>query len=234
MGKPSPAIMKFMETYKVDSDEIWEVRAGGAWAIKHAALERVAAEQGIVFDRPAMIEHDAANKTVAICVFGKLGERSEWSIGEASPANNKNAYCYSMAEKRGKDRVILKLLNTHGTIYSEDEAEDFKRENPHVNKPEDFHEPTEYDQHGQPVDNIPLGDRAVTKLSKSSARPDFANAQAEIRACKSVTHLQLWGSNNANRIASYPADWQEHMRGIYADHLADLRKANGKAEHAPV
>jgi hypothetical protein len=233
MSKPSPAIMKFMETYKVDSDEIWEVRTGGAWAIKHSALERVAAEQGIEFLEPKPLEARGADKCAALIVYGKMGDRTEWSTGEAAPANCKNAYPFAMAEKRGKDRVTLKLLNAHGSLYSEDEADDFKqRDNPHVNKPEDFVEPTEYDKHGQPVDNIPLGDRGVTKLSKAMARSDFAEAQKELRACKSVTHLQLWGSKNANRVASYPPDWQEMMRGIYGDHLHDLRKVNGNGIRA--
>jgi len=233
MGKPSAAILKFMETYGVDSDEIWEVH-GSQWVIKHKALERIAAEKGIVWDRPAIIEHDAANQIAVICVFAKLGERTEWSIGEASPKNNRNAYPYAIAEKRGKDRCVLKLLAAHGGLYSDSEADDFadKRENPHVNKPADFVEPTEYDQHGQPVDNIPLGDRQVTKLTKATARSDFGKAQEELRACKSVTALQLWGSVNANRVSSYPADWQELMRGIYGDHLHDLRKTNGNGKAA--
>ncbi len=228
MGKPSPALMKFMEAHKVDSDEVWEVRTGGAWAIKHAALERVAWERGITFAEPKPLEARGPDKCAALVITGKMGDRTEWSIGEAAPGNCKNAYPFAMAEKRGKDRVILKLLNAHGTLYSEEEAEDFKRENPHVNKPSDFVEPTEYDKHGQPVDSIPLGDRAVTKLTKTLARTDFGKAQEELRACKSVTALQLWGSVNANRVASYPPDWQELMRGIYGDHLHDLRKANGK------
>ena len=41
---------------------------------------------------------------------GKLGERTENSFGEAAPYNNKNNYPLAMAEKRAKDRVILKLL----------------------------------------------------------------------------------------------------------------------------
>ncbi len=239
MGKPSPAVMKFMEAFGVDSDEIWEVH-GSQWVVKHKALERIAAEKGVVWDRPAMIEHDAANKIAVVCVFAKLGDRTEWSIGEASPANNKNAYFYAMAEKRGKDRCILKLLNAHGTVYSDVEADDFskptngngQRDNPHVTRPADIGEPTEYDAQGQPVDNIPLGDRNVTKLSKSLARKDFENATTEIRACKSLTHLQLWASNHANRVASFPPDWQEMMRGIYADHRDDLRKANGNGIRA--
>ncbi len=127
MGRPSKEVLAFMETYKIDSDEIWEVH-GSTWVVKHRALERVAAEQGIVFDRPAIIENNAKEKIAVICVFGKLNDRDEWSIGEASPANNKNAYCYAMAEKRGKDRVILKLLNAHGSLYSEAEADEFKED----------------------------------------------------------------------------------------------------------
>ena len=120
MGKPSKEVLEFMALHKIDSDEIWEVH-GNSWCIKHKALERAGAAAGIVWDRPAMIEINSSAGVVAMCVFGKLGERSEWSVGEASPKNNRNAYPYAMAEKRGKDRVILKLLNTHGYLYSESE-----------------------------------------------------------------------------------------------------------------
>jgi hypothetical protein len=122
MAKPSQSILDFMEKHSIANDEIWEVH-GNSWCIKHKALERAGASAGIVWDRPAMIETNSSAGVVAICVFGKLADRVEWSIGEASPKNNKNAYCYAMAEKRGKDRVILKLLNTHGHLYSESEFE---------------------------------------------------------------------------------------------------------------
>lgn len=120
MPKPSKEILDFMALHKIDSDEIWEVH-GNSWCIKHKALERAGAAAGIVWERPAMIETDSGSGVVALCVFGKMGDRTEWSIGEAAPKNNKNAYPYAMAEKRGKDRVILKLLNTHGYLYSESE-----------------------------------------------------------------------------------------------------------------
>jgi hypothetical protein len=120
MARPSKEILAFMEKHSIESDEIWEVH-GNSWCIKHKALERAGAAAGIVWDRPTMIETNSAAGIVAICVFGKLCERTEWSIGETSPKNNKNAYSYAMAEKRGKDRVILKLLNTHGYLYSESE-----------------------------------------------------------------------------------------------------------------
>jgi hypothetical protein len=122
MGRPSKEVMDFMEAHKIDSDEIWEVH-GNSWCIKHKALERAGAVAGITWDRPIFIETDSAAGVVSVCVFGKLKEREEWSIGEAAPKNNKNAYPYAMAEKRAKDRVILKLLNTHGYLYSEAEFE---------------------------------------------------------------------------------------------------------------
>src|SRR5690242_12493426 len=99
MGKPSKAVLSFMETYGVDSDEIWEVH-GSQWVVKHKALERIAAERGITWDRPAVLQIDAVAKVASVCVFGKMGERSEWATGEAAPYNNKNQYPIAMAEKR--------------------------------------------------------------------------------------------------------------------------------------
>jgi hypothetical protein len=196
MGKPNPKILKFMETYKVDSDEVWEVRAGGAWAIKHSALERVAAEAGITFEIPQFAEKDGSNKTVAMLIVGKMGDRTEWSIGEAAPGNNKNAYPYAMAEKRGKDRVILKLLNSHGTIYSEEEADDFAASN---------------------------SSAKATTLPKKDAKEIYTKMQGEIRACQSREQLKLWGEANKDRIAILPEDWQDILRLQYEEMSADLR-----------
>lgn len=118
---PSKEIMDFMAAHSIDSDEIWEVH-GNSWCVKHKALERAGAVAGITWDQaPSLIESNSEKGIVALCATGRLGDRVEWSIGEAAPKNNKNAYPYAMAEKRAKDRVILKLLNTHGYLYSESE-----------------------------------------------------------------------------------------------------------------
>jgi len=52
-----------------------------------------------------------------------MDQRTEWSFGEATPANNKNAYPFAMSEKRAKDRVILKLVGLHGDVYSDTEID---------------------------------------------------------------------------------------------------------------
>ena len=120
-----PAIAKIFKDMDMDpKDAVWDCH--GVWIAYHRALEKVAAKKGITFDRPAVIEAKGDQKVAAICVFGRVGEREEWSIGEAAPGNNKNAYPWAMAEKRAKDRVILKLIGLHGDVYSEEEADDFR------------------------------------------------------------------------------------------------------------
>lgn len=240
MGRPSKQIMDFMEKYGIESDEIWEVH-GSTWVIKHKALERVAAEQGITWDRPAMLECNSADGVAALCVFGKLGDRSEWSIGEAlivrdgRPGGNykvtgkQAGYVYAMAEKRAKDRVILKLLDAHGALYSEDEADDFKepakRQNPHVTRAEDIvdHQ-IEYDERGQPIDNIPLAENPVTKMKVKDARPEFQALVAEMEECTSTVKLERWAKAVADTIAALSPEWQKILRGKYAEKLKELRE----------
>jgi hypothetical protein len=227
MPKPPPKhVTDFMSAFNVDADELWEVRPGtGTYAIKHAALERVAAEQGISFDPPMMLEFHAADKIAVICVTGRKGDRADWSIGEAAPYNNKNTYPFAMAEKRARDRVTLKLLNAHGTVYSEEEADEFKasRPNPHVTRPDDLVPTVEYDDNGHPVDNIPLGDDRITQMPKAKAKNEYAAMQSELLATKTPADLERWGAANKNRVATLPRDWQDIMRGQYTDHMADLR-----------
>jgi hypothetical protein len=225
---PKASTQDIMAKYGVLADEIWAVRPG-TYAIKHSALERVAAELGIKFDPPQFAEKDAANKIVAMLVVGHLGERTEWSIGEASPANNKNAYCYAMAEKRGKDRVILKLLNAHGA-YSDEEADDFKRANPHVTRAKDLVPEVEYDEHGVPVDNIPLGDERIKRLPNAHAKGPYAKLNNEMLKTKTPAELKKWGEKNADEIASLPAEWEAILRGEYITHRDHLRSQMEAAE----
>jgi hypothetical protein len=225
MGKPSKAVLAFMEQYKIDNDEIWEVH-GSQWVVKHKALERVAVEVGVKWDRPSVITCDMAGKIAVICAFGKLGDKEEWSFGEAAPANNKNSYPMAMAEKRAKDRVILKLLTTHGALYSESEADDFvePRRNPHVTRAADIVPATEYDEHGNPIDNIPHPDpEAIKKLTVKDQRPVFEALQKEIHATTTVAQLQTWAVTNKNRLGELKPDWQEFLRGVYAEQIAALR-----------
>ena len=106
----------------------------GTPVVLHKACERMAAKYNIVFDVPTMYAQDIKSKEVAMCVVGHMDEKTEWSVGEAAPYNNKNNYPFAMAEKRAKDRVILKLVGLHGDVYSEEEADALKESKPEPRK----------------------------------------------------------------------------------------------------
>jgi hypothetical protein len=132
----------------------WDVH--GKVVIYHACLERIAVKAGIEFDTDVQVLRAQRDEAV-IKVVGRMqfipdekdaaggaepAWRVEWSIGEAAHVHegerdkrgnyrtkgNQSAYPYAMAEKRAKDRVILKLIELHGLVYSEDEADEFKQE----------------------------------------------------------------------------------------------------------
>lgn len=107
-----------------DKSKLWDCH--GTLVLYHRAYEVIAARERITFDQPVIIEAHSADKIVALLVTGHMGDRAEWSIGEAAPGNCKNAYVYAIAEKRAKDRVVAKLVGLAEYVYSEDEADEFK------------------------------------------------------------------------------------------------------------
>lgn len=116
-----PRIEAVRARYGLEHSDFWQIPQNKQWVCKHAALEVVATKAGIVWLPPQIIEAATADGIAVLAVSGKMGDRVEWSTGEASPKNNKNSYPWAMAEKRAKDRVVLKLAGIHGLVYSEDE-----------------------------------------------------------------------------------------------------------------
>lgn len=116
------------------SNDVWAVQ--GVAVVKHKALERLAAKMDIEWREPKIIrcERDEA----VVLVIGALGAHMEWSFGEAlvktkgstgvgnyQVSGNQAAYVWAIAEKRGKDRVIIKLAGIDA--YSDEESDDFSR-----------------------------------------------------------------------------------------------------------
>src|SRR3954467_14181127 len=99
---------------------VWQ--AEGETFIHHRTLERIAGKANITFDPPTILR--AERDEAVLLVIGRTGERMEWSIGEALVGVNYHvpgsepAYVYAMAEKRGKDRVILKLIDLPDVVSS--------------------------------------------------------------------------------------------------------------------
>jgi hypothetical protein len=127
MATLKPELRTLLDRYGIDprdKSQIWDCH--GTLVLYHKAYEVIAAKEKITFDPPTVIEGSSADKTAVILVVGRMGDRQEWSIGEAAPGNCKNAYPYAMAEKRAKDRVVAKLAGLAQYVYSEDEADEFK------------------------------------------------------------------------------------------------------------
>lgn len=217
--KPEARILQILSAYDLDSSSIWQVR-GGNFAIYHKAIEIIQAKEEIVFDPPEII-HDGANerKEIVLRIVGYKNkdmkdERSEWSFGECSPGNNKNAYPWAMAEKRGKDRVILKLINLAGMLYSEDEADDFKRQDP------------EY--------NAKTGKRTSASLKRDTDENGkdpyqrFVEKIDELAAKGPITVQEFWENDKVQaQIVDWPQAWRDEAQGYYETTMETL--VSGKA-----
>ena len=127
MAKPlDPIVEEVLNRYGIDPRRaLWDCH--GTWVIYHKYVELIGMKAGVTLDVPTMIHSDPVSKHVVILVSGSMGDKaSAWSFGEASPYNNKNAYPFAMAEKRAKDRVILKLVGLAGHVYTDQDVADIK------------------------------------------------------------------------------------------------------------
>jgi len=118
-------IKELQEKYNLTKDDFWEVRID-IWVISHDACEKIADTEKITFAKP-----DVHLTSMGIGMIGEASMKglTIWATGEASPENVKMAgkYYWSMAEKRLKDRLTLKLIRAYEYgIYSETESESFK------------------------------------------------------------------------------------------------------------
>jgi hypothetical protein len=200
---------------------VWRVQ--GTAVIYHKTLERIAAQAKISFDEPKIIR--AERDEAVIQVTGRMGERVEWSIGEALIGVNyrvsgkQAAYVYAMAEKRAKDRVILKLIELHGFVYSEEEADEFKQSRPGY-----------ADQHVE-------AERTETEKTKVEVTAD-ANVEDELKqkikkakSINAVTDLMLH-TDTQKLLSALPEGIRDEIRDFAKSRLVELGWPTKKAAAA--
>ena len=189
---------------------VWRVQ--GTAVIYHKTLERIAGQARMRFDPPTIVR--AERDEAVILVTGhmpgaKAGEdRVEWSIGEAlinvnyRVSGKQAAYVYAMAEKRAKDRVILKLIELHGLVYSEEEADEFRQGQPGLVQAVDEDEPSVFDE--------------VTE-----AEADLKRRIDEAETINAVTDLMLDGQTQAT-LNGMPLGTREEVRDYAKARLVAL------------
>ena len=170
-------------------EAVWKHKQSGQWIAKHKDLEIVAAAAGVVFNTPTVLQFDLEKKVAAFVISGTMDKRTEWSVGEATAYNSQNQYYGSMAEKRGKDRVILKLIGLHGYVYSDNEIEE---EEHNAKKPDT---PSK-------VSKAPKVEKAVIDTPKETP-DDLANRLmlgfTDRKTVDEVTKLEAQGSMKSAR-----------------------------------
>lgn len=168
-----------------------------AWIALHKFLERVAQTANITFDEPKVL--NCTEKEVAIYVNGQVRDLSAWSIGEASTTNCTNEYRWAMAEKRAKDRVILKLLGVAGDMYSEEEADEFKKQN--TEEIEDFKKQAKKEQTAY-TKALKAGEQLPLEMSKEEAIGRYPSCLAFVKSDdfkKSVNEQKKSHIDSVNR-----------------------------------
>ena len=125
-------IKDLAEKYKLEHDDFWKCH--NDWILKHDACTKIAQRENIKLSK---IESIYQSETVCRFLITVVKEDKDGnvvdsitSVGEAThPKDCKITYVGSMAEKRGYDRGVLKLIKAYEWgIYSEVEAEDFQKE----------------------------------------------------------------------------------------------------------
>ena len=119
-------IAKEYNLSKEPNVDFWHHKQSGQWILTHNAVEKIAASEKI-----NLIEWEVLNSTEDLCRFKmtmQMRDKQVTSIGEADRKNCKSQYIGCIAEKRGIDRCVLKLINAYQYgISSEVEADDFKK-----------------------------------------------------------------------------------------------------------
>ena len=119
--------------YKLDGKvDVWKCHDN--WILTHDAITKIALLENIKISK---IESIYQSETTCKFLVTMVREDNDGnvidmviSVGEADKSNCTSRYLACMAEKRGRDRCVLKLIKAYEWgVYSEEEAETFKKEN---------------------------------------------------------------------------------------------------------
>ena len=119
-------IKELANKYGLVEGDFWNHKQSGQWILTHDAVEKIATIEGILLVNIETLNSE--KDLVRFLITMAKGDVTITSVGEADDKNCFSGYKGCMAEKRGVDRCVLKLINAYEYgISSEVEAEDFKK-----------------------------------------------------------------------------------------------------------
>ena len=118
-------IKELAEKYELTNDDFWKHKQSGKWILTHDACTIISHKEEIKLESFDSL-YQSDNECRFLIGMSKDG-RIVKSVGEAGKSNCTSKYLGCMAEKRVRDRCVLKLINAYEYgIYSEEESDDFK------------------------------------------------------------------------------------------------------------
>tara|TARA_R100001510_G_scaffold7048_1_gene5452 strand:- start:500 stop:1234 length:735 start_codon:yes stop_codon:yes gene_type:complete len=194
----------------------------GTWVMYHKAAEKLAGYKKLKFDKPEIIHQNVSQKEVVLLVTGHCNGISEWSFGEATPSNNKNAYPYAMAEKRAKDRVILKLLGFHGDIYTDSEIDDQVQKQLREQAERNKTPPKEVNE--QEIDPAPQTDQSPAQYSLEESQAAHSRLSSAIANSESIKYNSDAERGRIIYLQGIFRDNQHILKKMTDEHRTDIQK----------
>ena len=124
-------LKELAERYGLGQDDFWQLPQNNrVHILTHDACEKIASIEGVRYEKPEWLSKGEGG-VWAVQASGYKSDDPEnilWTTGEASKQNCTAKYLVNMAEKRAKDRLVLKLIKAYEYgIKSEEEADEFKK-----------------------------------------------------------------------------------------------------------
>ena len=174
-------IQELAKDYGLTEKDFWHHQQSGQWILTHNAVEIIAYIENIKIQDIKVLNSDENLVRFLITMRNDKGGEV-MSIGEADRNNCKSQYIGCMAEKRGIDRCVLKLINAYEYgIYSDVEADDFgKREKSPTEK--------QLDKLHNLADDLGYKLMGVDKMNKEDVSNKIDELQNEILNRESKEH----------------------------------------------
>ena len=186
-------IKKILEQFKINpAKALWDCH--GTQIMYHRYIEEIGASAGV---QVINYETISANESTAIVkCHSRLGKVDQFSYGECSPRNSKNAYPVAMAEKRAFDRCVLKLVGLHGHVYAISEMpdeENISKKMNHSNNSVPKAQPKTNGKH-ESIDNLFIR-TSLEVIQNRINKKEFKTLSFEVEKLKTLIHKAgLWDS----------------------------------------